>query len=165
MPEQSAPSPLRDHLENQLRSAYRALEKATEGLTIAQAFEGARPDWRRYRWGTGLDGSIAGIVHHAALWKQIFARGLEIGAFPGEHDVTPPGVDWPALCQWLAEGQACLERVLAPLSDAALAEEREWEGERAPLARLFTLLTEHDAYHAGQIELMRQLRGYPRGEG
>ena len=160
------PSPytLRDHLAHQVRSAYRTLWKAIEGLSEAQAREGATPDWRRYRWGTGLDGSIAGIVCHAALWKQIFAQGLETGAFPGEGDVAPPGADWTMLRAWLADGQARLERAFEPLSDSALAETREWEGHSEPLAQLLTYLIEHDIYHAGQVELLRQLRGYPRVE-
>ena len=41
---------------------------------------------------------------------------------------------------------------------------REWEGETAPLARLLSYLIEHDFYHAGQIQLLRQLQGYPTRE-
>src|SRR5260221_14777654 len=99
---------LNEHLRWQLRHTYRALWKAVEALSEAQAFEGARPDWRRYRWGTGLDGSIAGIVRHAALWKHLFAAGLETGTFLSDSDVAPPGRDWPALRDWLADGQSRL---------------------------------------------------------
>jgi uncharacterized damage-inducible protein DinB len=155
---------LHEHVMHQLRSAYRTLWKSVQGLSEAQAADGARPDWRRYRWGTGLDGSIAGIVRHAALWKQLFAQGLETGVFPGESDLAPPGTDWPALQAWLADGQSRLERILETLPDAALSEDREWEGHREPLIRLLTYLIEHDVYHAGQVELLRQLRGYPRVE-
>jgi uncharacterized damage-inducible protein DinB len=155
---------LREHLEHQLRHAYRGLWKAVERLTEAQALEGAQPDWRQYRRGTGLDGSIAGIVRHAALWKQIFAAGLETGAFPGEGDVAPAGLDWPVLQGWLEAGQSRLEGAFALLSEEALSETREWEGMREPLARLLSFIIEHDVYHAGQVELLRQLRGYPRGE-
>ena len=84
---------LREHLRWQLRGGYRSVKRAMQDLTEAQALEGARADWRRYRWGSGLDGSIAGIVWHVALWKRNF----------------------------------------------------------------------HNLYHAGQIELLRQLRGYPTG--
>src|SRR5947208_13347733 len=122
--------PLREHLRWQLRHAYRSLWKAVEGLSEAQALEGARPDWRRYRWGTGLDGSIAGIVHHGALWKHLFAAGLETGRFPGEGDVAPPAADWPALKEWLVDGQSRLERAVTSLSEDALSEPREWEGMR-----------------------------------
>jgi uncharacterized damage-inducible protein DinB len=155
---------LREHLRWQLHHAYRSLWKAVEGLSEAQECEGARSDWRRYRWGTGLDGSIAGIVHHAAVWKHRFAAGLETGAFPGGNAVTPPGRDWPVLRDWLAEGQSRLECAVTSLPEAALGEPREWEGMREPLARLLSFLIEHDLYHAGQVELLRQLRGYPRGE-
>ena len=62
-----------------------------------------------------------------------------------------------------AEGQTRLERAFEGLSEAELAEPREWEGMTQPLARLFSYLIEHDFYHAGQIELLRQIRGYPSG--
>jgi uncharacterized damage-inducible protein DinB len=155
---------LREHLARQLRSAYRGLSKAVEGVSEAQAREGAQPDWRRYRWGSGLDGSIAGIVCHVAWWKHLFGQGLETDAFPGESDVAPPGTDWSTLRAWLTDGQTRMERAFERLSDAALAETREWEGHREPLARLLAYLIEHDVYHAGQVELLRQLRGYPRVE-
>jgi uncharacterized damage-inducible protein DinB len=155
---------LREHVRWQLRQAYRSLWKAVEGLSEAQAFAGARADWRRYRWGTGLDGSIAGIVHHAALWKHLFAAGLETGAFPGESEIRPPGTDWLTLRDWLEEGHSRLTRAFEALPEPALSEPRDWEGMREPLALLLTFLIEHDVYHAGQVELLRQLRGYPRGE-
>lgn len=155
---------LHEHLVWQLRGGFRAVSKAIEGLTEAQASEGARPDWRRYRWGSGLDGSVAGLVWHVALWKQNLAQGLQTGAFPPEESITPPGVGWQSLRDWLADGQARLETALARLSEAELAEPREWEGITAPLARLLSYMSEHDYYHAGQIELLRQLRGYPTRE-
>jgi uncharacterized damage-inducible protein DinB len=130
-------------------------------VTEGQAREGGQADWRRYRWGSGLDGSIAGVVSHAALWKQNFAQGLETGEFPLETSLAPPGTDWETLQAWLAEGQARLERAFEGLSEAELAEPREWEGMTQPLTRLFSYLIEHDFYHAGQIELLRQIRGYP----
>ena len=154
---------LRDYLRQQLRSSYRDLAKAIGGLSEAQAREGARAGWRRYRWGVGLDGSIAGIVWHAAAWKQIFVQGLETGIFPAEGDVVPPAADWAGLQVWLADGQARLEAAFDRLSDDDLAAAREWEGETAPVLQLLTYLIEHDIYHAGQVELLRQLRRYPRG--
>jgi uncharacterized damage-inducible protein DinB len=154
---------LREHLGWQMRSAYRGLARAIEGLEEAQAREGARADWRRYQWGSGLDGSIAGMVWHVALWKHSFAQGLETGAFPAEETIQPPDTDWPALQEWLADGQARLERAFGSLSETELLLEREWAGVRAPLARLLSYVIEHDLYHSGQVELLRQLRGYPSG--
>jgi uncharacterized damage-inducible protein DinB len=155
---------LHEHLRRQLRGGFRAVSKAVAGLTEEQAWEGARPDWRRYRWGSGLDGSVAGIIWHVALWKQNFAQGLESGAFPPEESITPPGVGWNALVAWLADGQARLEAAFERLSAADLAVPRQWEGETAPLARLLSYIIEHDFYHAGQIQLLRQLRGNPNSE-
>jgi uncharacterized damage-inducible protein DinB len=154
---------LKEHLEWQLRSAYRNMARAIEGLTEEQTRAGARPDWRRYQWGSGLDGSIAGIVWHAALWKQNFAEGLGTGVFPSEESITPPSTDWDGLRRWLADGQTRLEAAVTRLTEAELGEAWEWEGMVKPLVRFLTYIIEHDSYHAGQIELLRQLRGYPSG--
>jgi uncharacterized damage-inducible protein DinB len=162
--EPPSPLSLRAHLERQMRVAFRHLRRAIEGLSEAQAREGARDDWRRYRWGVGLDGSIAGIVWHVAAWKQIFAQGLETGVFPAEEEVAPPGTNWSTLREWLTEGQARIERAFEPLSETALAETREWEGEMAPVTQFLIYVIDHDIYHTGQIELLRQLRGYPNVE-
>jgi uncharacterized damage-inducible protein DinB len=155
---------LREHLRRQLRGGFRAVTKAVEGLTEEQALEGARADWRRFRWGSGLDGSVAGIVWHLALWKQNFAQGLETGVFPPEESIAPPAPGWQALRKWLAEGQTRLETAFEQLPEVELAEPREWEGQTAPLGRLLSYIIEHDFYHAGQIQLLRQLGGYPTRE-
>src|SRR5438132_3846833 len=144
-------TPLHEHVMHQLRAGYGTLWKSVQGLSEAQARDGAAADWRRFRWGAGLDGSIAGIVHHAALWKHLFAQGLATGRFPTEDEISPSDSHWPALCQWLAEGQLQLEIAIQPLADTALAEVREWEGHSEPLAHLLTYLIEHDVYHAGQV--------------
>ena len=120
---------LQEHLRRQLRGGFRAVSKAIAGLTEAQAGEGAQPGWRRHRWGSGLDGSVAGIIWHLALWKQNFAQGLGTGTFPAEESIAPPAAGWDALEAWLADGQARLEAAFESLSAADLAETREWEGE------------------------------------
>src|SRR5690242_7938298 len=139
---------LANHLRHRLRGAYHALERALEGVDDDRAIAGADPAWRRYRWGIGLDGSIAGIIWHVAVWKHVVAAGLETGAFPRENDAAPPASGWPELRRWLAAGH---ERLLAqaPADDDSLARPIAFEGEEMPLADLFAHMFEHDQYHAG----------------
>jgi uncharacterized damage-inducible protein DinB len=151
---------LRGHLEHRLGAGFRRMMEAIEGLDEAEATAGARADWRRYRWGVGLDGSVAGIVRHVAAWKQICATGLETGDYPDEEAVAPPAPGWTALREWLVDGQRRLEALLARLADADLGQTMPFAGESASIGMIFTHLLEHDFYHAGQINLLRQQRGH-----
>src|SRR5438270_554886 len=114
------PQTLAEHLRQRLLGASQALERALAGIDDDRAVAGADPAGRRYRWGVGLDGSIAGIVWHVAAWQHVVAAGLETGAFPREIDASPPAPGWPELCRWLAAGH---ERLLAqvPADDDSLA--------------------------------------------
>lgn len=143
-----------------MRAGFRRVMEATEGLTEAEAMAGARPDWRRDRWGVGLDGSIAGIVWHLAAWKQICAAGIETGQFPPQAAVSPPAPGWPALREWLVEGHRRLEACFARADEAGLERALSFEGETQTVASLLTHLLEHDFYHAGQINLLRQQHGH-----
>src|SRR5688500_15438925 len=85
---------VQQYLRIRMRKAFRRLQESLAGLDEAAAAEGADPQWRRYRFGTGLDGSIRGVVEHLAAWKQVAADGLESGAFPDAGSVDPPEPTW-----------------------------------------------------------------------
>src|SRR3954447_11268832 len=106
------PQALAEHLRHRLRGAYPGWGCAWGGGDDDRAVAGADPARRRYRWGVGLDGSIAGIVWHVAAWKHVVAAGLLTGAFPQENAASPPAPGWPELRRWLA---ASHERLLAQL--------------------------------------------------
>jgi hypothetical protein len=59
---------------------------------------------------------------------------------------------------WLREGQQQLRTSIAALSDANLESEvrMNW-GEFKPASYLVTVMTHHDVYHAGEINLLRSL--------
>jgi uncharacterized damage-inducible protein DinB len=138
-------------------SAYRRFEESLEGLSEEEAVLDTDPSWRRYEHGDGLDGSIRGIVRHVALWKQIAADGLASGVFPEPSSRAWPE-EWTALVAWLEEGQRRLIATAAEISPEALEEEVVWLGHRMSRATLIGNMTEHDQYHAGQVNLIRQLR-------
>jgi uncharacterized damage-inducible protein DinB len=152
---------LHKHLADRLAASFRQLRRSLDGLPPEDAARGARPDWRRARFGTGLDGSIQGIVRHVAAWKLAAAEGLEGGAFPGAEDVLPPGTTWAELLEWLESGQERLALILERLPPGGLEETVTWEGQAMSLADLFAHLMEHDQYHAGQVNLLRQQREHP----
>jgi uncharacterized damage-inducible protein DinB len=155
---------LADYLRHRAVSSHRELIRALEGVTEHEAGAGSDPGWKRHRWGTGLDGSIAGIVHHVAAWKHAFVEGLLGRPIPDAEEVPPPsdpsgGTSWPLLRLWLDEAGDRLAAALEGLTPAELDREvtvLEWI---YPVYRLVSILIEHDHYHAGQINLLRQQQG------
>jgi uncharacterized damage-inducible protein DinB len=150
---------LHEHLTRRLRSAYRRFTESLEGLSEEDAANGARDDWRRFRYGVGLDGSIRGIVLHVGSWKHAAAQGLTSGVFPEAEKLLPRESRWDDILIWLEAGQAELARALAELGPEGLLQSLDWEGHPMTAADVISHLIEHDQYHAGQVNLLRQLRG------
>jgi uncharacterized damage-inducible protein DinB len=147
-----------EHLQDRLRASFRQLERALAGLDAGAARAGADPAWRRDERGLGLDGSIAGIVRHLAAWKEVAAAGLETGVFPPAGEVGPGESGWEGLLAWLRAGHGRLASALESGGEARLAETVLFDGEPMTVALVLTHLIEHDQYHAGQVNLLRQLR-------
>ncbi len=150
--------PLHTYVSDRLGHAHRELGRSLEGVTEAEAWWGVDANWRRERFGVGLDGSIAGIVWHVAAWKHVIADGLEGGGFPDAEAVLPHDFGWSGMLEWLRSGHARMARLLEENS------EREgWletlvtlEGERLSVLEVLGIVIEHDHYHAGQVNLLRQ---------
>lgn len=151
---------LRSYLLERLDHGQRSLEDALEGVTDVQARAGADPQWKRYRFGVGLDGSIAGILHHVAAWKHAIADGLEGGGFPDVTALYPHDSGFEGLRYWLSSGHARIQRSLERMRPETLDRRLVLEGESLTVAQLLSIVIEHDHYHAGQINLLRQQQGH-----
>ena len=132
-----------------LRGSVRAL-RAGEALW--------RPSPRRH--------CIWELVLHTAYWKYVTRRriaGTKRGAFPR------PGSNWPRLpratseAAWradvalLAEEHALLRRTVATFPASRL--DRTPAGGKWTFAEQIHGVAAHDVYHAGQIQLLKRLRG------
>jgi uncharacterized damage-inducible protein DinB len=151
---------LHQHLERRIAASYRQLRRSLEGLTEQEARHGASRRWRRYRFGTGLDGSIAGIVWHVAAWKHVLADGLDSGVFPDVEAVLPHEAGWAGLVAWLEGGHVRLLRALEEARPEELDRTLSLEGESLAVHELIAVVIEHDQYHAGQANLLRQQMGH-----
>lgn len=133
------------------------LTASLDGLTARQAA------WTP----AGLRNSIWMIVNHLSLWKEYYA-----GRLAGEPP-RPSGwaekVDWQPISDTSDEAwQAALSRLqsaqnhfLAAMkkrSDEDL--ERPLPGGKTPMYHV-QAMAPHDAYHCGQIRLLRALQGVP----
>lgn len=149
---------LHAYLHDRLGHAHRELARSLEGVTEAEARWGADPNWRREQFGVGLDGSIAGIVWHVAAWKHVIADGLEGGGFPDAEAVLPHDYGWPGMLEWLRSGHARMARLLEENAarEGWLDTTVTLEGGQLSILDLFGIVIEHDHYHAGQVNLLRQ---------
>jgi uncharacterized damage-inducible protein DinB len=107
--------------------------------------------------------SIWELVNHLAFWKEIVARrigGAPLTSERFDNKATFGQAGDPATWALVRERlfaahRACREAVLA-LAEADL--EQPLPGERQPLKELIAGLNRHDAYHVGQIALLRKLQ-------
>ncbi len=135
------------------------------GTNLARAIRGltARQAARRPRRGRH---NIWEIVLHAAFWKCEVRRRLTGGA---SERFPRPGRDWPALParlderSWradvalLVEQHRKLRAVVAAFPVARLGRrlgKRHWTAEETIAG-----IALHDAYHTGQIQLLKRLVG------
>jgi uncharacterized damage-inducible protein DinB len=113
--------------------------------------------------------SIAELVLHMTAWTRETTRRLR----GGEHGVPAEG-DWPPVAgsdsrAWsaaladLRRAHGELARTLVELDDGVLAQQVagaqvDARGQPVTLHRTVVGLLQHDAYHAGQIALLKKLR-------
>src|SRR5687767_6568004 len=139
-------------------SVTKVLENVTAAEAATRPIVGAHTIWE--------------LVLHIAAWRGEVARRLETGrlADPLEGDwpeVPPPGTaeeneaNWVAAKERLATAEAALQKALQAFPAERLAE--TFGGERdAPLGSGTTYgvmlrgVAQHDAYHSGQIVLVRK---------
>lgn len=151
------PPTLKEHLLKMTEQRFQETLKTLETVTKAQAERDRRADWPSHKNYVGQDGSISGIVHHMAAWKQAFAEYLR-GNVVDYRTVGPQNPTWEELRAWLAQtGQEWLTAATAvpeaemetPLSLPGL--ESEWW--YTPLNMMQELL-DHETEHLGQIHYL-----------
>jgi uncharacterized damage-inducible protein DinB len=128
---------------------------ALRGVTVTQA--AWRPGPRRK--------SIWTLTLHIAYWDYAVRRlldGSARGAFPRAPSNWPAPPDRPDSRAWAAD-VALLRAEHERLVEAALQVDPERLGRRAPQSKQWTYgellvgIAMHDAYHTGQIQLLKRL--------
>jgi uncharacterized damage-inducible protein DinB len=138
--------------------------RAWHGPNLRGAIRGV--DARRAAWHPGPGRhSIWDLVVHAAYWKYAVRRrltGEKRGSFAleGSNWFTRPDASeaaWRRDVALLVAEHRRLRAVVAGLSDADLS--RKATGSPRTQATLIYGVAAHDVYHAGQIQLLKRLRG------
>lgn len=99
--------------------------------------------------------SIRALLAHLGAGKRVTANGCFGDGQLGFTDVTPPD-EWRVLLRWLLEAHEAIREPLGFLHDAALNEPRPMFGRVLPLEQLIEASIEHDFYHAGEVNLLRE---------
>ncbi len=133
------------------------LTASLEGLTASQAA------WKPER----ATNSIWMIVNHLSLWKEYHVARLA-GEPPRPsgwaekldwHEIRDTGEPaWRAAIERMRTAQKRLVTGLGTRTDADLA--RPLPGSKSPLYKIYSMAP-HDAYHCGQIRLLRALQDVP----
>lgn len=106
------------------------------------------------------NGSILGIVQHLACCKLMYAsaafRDGEVRWRDCAARLDQIASDWTASVEYLKESHAYWMAVLREVSSDDLDRPglTNW-GEQWPRWRIIYCVIEHDAYHAGQIEVLK----------
>jgi len=140
----------RDLLLRILDDAYE--RKAWHGTNLRGPLRGVTPDAARWRPAPGRH-NIWELAVHCAYWKYTVRRkltGEKRGSFPRKgSNWIAPGDDWQSDLRLLGDQHRALHSAI----DAASAQQLR------KLERLLYGVAAHDAYHTGQIQLIKRLRG------
>jgi hypothetical protein len=117
---------------------------AVEGLTAEQAM-----------WKDKSNHSVAQLTHHIIFWNEQQVakfKGLKPPAFSGNNEETFTGLDkesWADAVKRLDRVMVDLETAIQGATEAQL---KEW-------APTIANISTHNAYHTGQIVVVRKLQG------
>ena len=147
-----------DRIASQLERSY--FGDAWHGPSLNELIED--PDWRK-AFEKPVPGihSIYELVHHIAVWAELgheACLGRVYDQLPGEMDWWPPP-DNPTNSSWLVAQARCriaqtsLITELRKMSEAAL--HVQLQGKEYSLHHLLLGILQHNAYHSGQIALLK----------
>jgi len=145
-------------LADQLERAFRG--GAWHGPAVAETLAGVDASAAAARSVSGAH-SIWEIVHHLTVWNDVPRRRLDgerLQNLPPERD-WPPVADtsaeaWRAALAALEEAHAALHERVLDLTDAQL-DDPVTGSDSTVRGTLFGVL-QHNAYHAGQIVILRK---------
>jgi uncharacterized damage-inducible protein DinB len=150
-----------ESLADQLERAFRG--GAWHGPAVAEALAGVEEATAAARPLPGAH-SIWEIVHHLTVWNDVPRRRLDgegLQNLPAERD-WPSVADvsagaWQAALTALEDAHAALHARVLDLADAQL-DDPVTRSDPTVRGMLFGVL-QHNAYHAGQITLLRKAPG------
>jgi len=153
-----------DFVCDQLRRIHEG--PAWHGPSLREALDGLTLEHANHRPLPGVH-SIADLVHHVAAWEGEVERRItgHASGMPEEGDFPPPGTrvdaeQWNALRKRLDARCASMLSTLRAFDPARLSELLPTAtAERVSIRGMLNGLVQHNAYHAGQMVLLRRAQG------
>ena len=145
-------------IAEELRHALRG--NAWHGPALQELIEGVSADEARQR-PVPTGHNIWELVLHVTSWARIALRRINGGqAQPFEGEDWPESGEtseehWLAVVEAMTESHERLCEVVAGLTDEALA--RNAPGSDRSIAFMLHGVAQHDAYHGGQIAVLRKI--------
>ena len=149
--QEKKPVTLRSILLEQLRTTHDSKDWFVDGNTAVAGLTAEQANWKD---GKG-NHSVGQLAYHLVFWNQrelAKFRGEPEAKFSGNNDETFDNFDskqWAATVQQLDQVMKDLEKVVEGADDAKL---NEWASDIAHIGT-------HNAYHIGQIVVVRKAQG------
>jgi uncharacterized damage-inducible protein DinB len=140
-----------------LRGAFGA--KGWHGPSVLDAIKGVTAKKAKKRRGKSSN-SIHDLVDHIEYWEAVAVHCVRRGRPPKRHrpDWAKPNLGYRDSVRRLKATHRVLIAAIALLQDADLERPcRTVSSGRMPLGQVLHGVAAHDAYHAGQIRLLRTL--------
>lgn len=143
--------------EPRVTALLRRLDRAWQECSLSVEANVAGLTEEELSWTPATGGrSILAVLHHLGIGKLIAAdRCFGSGSLRFE-DVTPPD-SLRDLLRWLIQAHEAIREPLGFLRDPQLDEPRLIAGRSLPVERILERSIEHDLYHAGEINVLRDL--------
>ncbi|HVT12107.1 MAG TPA: DinB family protein [Fimbriimonadaceae bacterium] len=143
-------------LREEAALAFEQVTEALEGVDEPKAWARVEPQPGTY---LHTNGSILGIVQHLAVCKVIYGsaafRSLEIRFRDTHARLEGIGTSWQASLDYLHEAHRYWMASWQELEDGDLIREcMHFSGKMWPAWKILAVVTQHDAYHAGQLALL-----------
>ena len=153
-----------EFLCDQLRRIHEG--PAWHGPSLREAIEGLSAEQANYRPLSGVH-SIGDLTHHVAAWEGEVERRItgHASGMPQEGNFPAEGTrlnadEWKALCARLDARCASMLSMLRSFDAARLSEILPTvEAEPVSIRGMLNGLVQHNAYHAGQMVLLRRAQG------
>lgn len=144
-------------LREEADMAYAQLQQSLDGIGEGLAWAQLSLQEGDY---LNTNGTIIGIVQHIGVCKLIYAsaafRGLELRFRDCIERQESVGTSWAGTLAFLEESHQYWLQSWPDLDTETLSNEHlVFRGTTKPAWKIIATVTQHDAYHAGQIELMR----------
>ena len=150
------PSRVSDVLAS-LRGAF--FNRGWHGATVLESVKGLTPKKAKKRRAKASH-SIHELVDHIEYWENVAIHYVRRGRPPKRHrkDWAPPNLKWRDSVKRLKATHRVLVAAVASLKEADLERPvRTLASGRMTLGQVLHGVAAHDAYHAGQIRLLRTL--------